>query len=68
MSDNMDKIIQHLDKRFDKLEDKIDDHLQRISKAEEAIVWLRGHVKLATALFLAAAGTVFTWFFGGRGG
>lgn len=49
--------------RFDKLDDKIDNHLERISKAEEAIEWLRGHVKITTAIVLAVIGAVITYIF-----
>lgn len=44
----------HLDTRLDKLEDKLDNHLERISKAEVAIEWLRGHVKIGVTLLLSA--------------
>lgn len=48
----MDDLREHLDKRLDRIEDKIDNHLERISKAEEAIMWMRGHLKIATTFFL----------------
>lgn len=53
----------HLDRRLDKLEDKLDDHLGRISKAEASIEWLRGHVKISTALFITVAGFFAAAFF-----
>ena len=54
---------QHMDARFDRLEDKVDNHLERLSKAEAAIEWLKGHVKFTTAVGLAVVGTVMTWWF-----
>lgn len=45
---------QHLDTRLDKLEGKLDNHLERISKAEVSIDWLRGHVKISTTFVLSA--------------
>lgn len=53
----------HIDARFDRLENKMDDHLERLSKAEEAIVWLKGHVKLVTAVGVACLGALATAFF-----
>lgn len=43
----------HLDERIDRLENKLDDHLGRISKAEESIEWLKGHVKVSISILLA---------------
>jgi hypothetical protein len=55
----------HLDDRFDRLEAKLDshdeklsNHLERLSKSEEAIAWLRGHVKLVTTLGIAVVGAL----------
>jgi len=53
----------HLDSRFDRLEDKVDNHLERISKAESSIEWIRGQVNLITALVLAVAGFFATAYF-----
>lgn len=60
----MDKLeeIRHI---LGRIEDKLDSHLERISKAEEAVEWLKGHVKLVTALGLALAGTLISIFFKG---
>lgn len=44
---------EHLDNRIDRLETKLDDHLDRISKAEESIHWLKGHVKISISVLLA---------------
>lgn len=44
----------HLDNRIDRLEEKLDDHLSRISKAETSIEWLRGHVKYSVSILMAA--------------
>jgi hypothetical protein len=42
-----------MEDKIDKLTDRVDNHLQRLSVAEESIVWLKGHVKIATALGVA---------------
>jgi archaellum component FlaC len=53
------------DDRFDRLEGKIDgigvkldDHLERLSKTEESIVWLKGHVKFTLSIAIAVVGSL----------
>ncbi len=60
----MDK-LDDIKTSLSRIEDKLDSHLERISRAEESIVWLKGHVKLVTALGLAIAGTLISIFFKG---
>ena len=36
------------------LHTKLDNHLERISKAEESITWIKGHIKVVTTLGVAA--------------
>jgi hypothetical protein len=57
----------HLDDRFDRLEAKLDshdeklsNHLERLSKAEEAISWLRGHVKLVVTIGISVVGALMS--------
>jgi len=57
----------HLDDRFDRLEAKLDshgeklsNHLERLSKAEEAISWLRGHVKLVVTIGISVGGALLS--------
>lgn len=68
MSDN--DLKRHLDDRFDSIDSrlervelKLDDHLQRLSTAEASIEWLRGHVKVFTTIILAAAGFLASLYF-----
>lgn len=49
----LQNLREHLDSRLDKLEDKLDNHVERISKAEASIEWLRGHVKVMTLIAVA---------------
>jgi len=42
--------------RLQRIEDKLDSHLERMTRAESNIEWLRGHVKIATAVFISAVG------------
>ena len=60
----MDK-LDDIKTSLSRIENKLDSHLERISRAEESIVWLKGHVKLVTALGLAIAGTLISIFFKG---
>lgn len=53
---NLQDLRDHLDKRFDKLEGKVDNHLERISKNETDVSWLKGHYKLTLSIIIAALG------------
>lgn len=48
----------HLDARLDRIETKLDDYHSRLSRAEEALVWMKGHLKLVTAVGIAVFGSV----------
>ena len=56
---------QHLDARLDRIEGKLDTHLDRISRSEEAIAWLKGHVQFVTAIGIALVGGISTYILGG---
>ena len=56
---------QHVDTRFDRLESKFDgaeakrsDHEARTTAIETDLSWLKGHVKLVTAISLAVGGSM----------
>lgn len=51
---DISSLKEHLDSRLDKIEDKIDNHLERIAKAETSIEWIRGHIKVGASMVLAA--------------
>lgn len=50
--------IDDIKTQLDRIETKLDDHLERLSKAEEAIVWMRGNLKLVIAVVIAVLGSV----------
>ncbi len=59
--------LDALEHRLDRIETKLDNHFDRVSKAESAVAetkrdieWLRGHVKLATVIFLGVTGALGT--------
>jgi hypothetical protein len=63
MEEAVKEEFERLHARFDKLEDKIDGHLERLTRAEEAILWIRGHLNTSTAVFLAVVGSIAAWIF-----
>lgn len=42
--------LTRIENKVDKLDGKLDNHLSRISTLEEAMHWMKGHVKILTAL------------------
>lgn len=64
------ELKKHLDDRFDnvdsrlaRVEEKLDDHLSRLSSAEASIEWLKGHAKLTVTIIMAAAGFLASLYF-----
>ena len=53
---------QHLDSRLDRIEGKLDDYSSRLTRAEEALVWMQGHLKIVTAVGIAVIGSVLASF------
>lgn len=60
---DIDDLRTHVDQRFDRLEVKLDDHLGRLSKAEEAIEWMKGHLKISTTFVLALVASALAAYF-----
>lgn len=52
--------LDRIESVLDIVDVKLDDHLQRVSKAESAIEWLRGHARISTTVFLAVIGALGT--------
>lgn len=55
--------LNKISNKLDSIDSKLDAHLERISKAEEAILWIRGHLRVSTTIFLAISGTLALWWF-----
>jgi hypothetical protein len=57
-------------RQLDRIENKLDVHLDRISRSEEAIAWLKSHVqgvtRIAVTIFLALGGLVAKLFMDGK--
>jgi len=48
--------LERVEARLDRIESKLDIHLERVSKAESNIAWLKGHVQIATTVFISTVG------------
>lgn len=70
MSIDVDPItprLDALDSRLSRIEDKLDNHLDRVSKAElevastkKDIEWMRGHLRVASVIALGVASALGT--------
>lgn len=70
MSIDVDPIaprLDALDSRLSRIEDKLDNHLDRVSKAELEVAstkrdveWMRGHLKMASIIALGVMGALGT--------
>lgn len=63
LQDHLDSRFDSLDGRLERVESKLDSHLERLSKAEASIEWLRGNAKVVTVIVLALAGFFATAYF-----
>lgn len=57
---HIDAKLDKLESRLERIEDKQDLHLDRISSAEASIQWLRGMVKFGGSLAIAIVSAVVT--------
>ena len=57
----MNELRNYLEQRFDKMDEKLDNHLERLARAEADIGWLRGFTKTFATLVVAAVGTTIGW-------
>lgn len=63
LQEHLDRRFDNLDHKFERIESKLDNHLDRLSRAEASIEWLRGNVKVITIIVLSVAGYLATLFF-----
>lgn len=50
------ELAERLEKRLDKIEDKLDKHLETVSVNKADINWLRGSLKIGMTAFLTFVG------------
>lgn len=58
-----------IENKLDQINIKLDNHLERLSHAEEAIIWMKGHIKIVTTLAITVIGLIVTammQFIGGK--
>lgn len=60
---DLHELRDHIDQRFDRLEDKVDGHSDRISRSEVSIEFISGNIKMWGAIFLAVISSAFGWLF-----
>lgn len=63
LQEHLDNRFDGLDRKLERVEAKLDNHLDRLSRAEASIEWLRGNVKIVTTIILATAGFFAVAFF-----
>jgi len=60
---DLDKLQQHVDSRFDRLEVKLDEFSERTTKNTRDISWITGSVKFTVPLIITIIlGLVAVWF------
>lgn len=63
LQEHLDNRFDGLDRKLERVEAKLDNHLDRLSRAEASIEWLKGNVKIVTTIILSAAGFFAVAFF-----
>jgi hypothetical protein len=69
-SSHSDAQLDRIETTLTRLDEKLDNHLERIAVAESNIAWLRSHVRNTTAVFIAVVGflsaALFNSLWGGK--
>lgn len=55
-----DRQLIRIEDRLIRVEEKLDNHLERVSKLEEAMSFVKGHINIVTAVGIAVVGTLLT--------
>jgi hypothetical protein len=56
LQEHLDSRFDGLDRKLERVEAKLDNHLERLSRAEASIEWLKGNVRIVTTIILTVAG------------
>ena len=59
---NHDELLTAIDKRLDKIEEKLDKHLEIVSTNKADIAWLRGSIKTVLTFIISLAGGLILAF------
>jgi predicted KAP-like P-loop ATPase len=57
------ELAKRIEKRLDKIEHKIDKHLEQVSTNKSDLVWVKGYIKTSISAIIAIAGTCLTLIF-----
>ena len=60
---DMKERFDRLDHKIDKMDEKLDLHLERLTRAEESIVFIKGHLKFSLSLAIAIVGSLVGYLF-----
>lgn len=60
----LQRIQEHTDQRFDRLETKLQRYSEKITRAETDLEWMKGGIKIGLGLITAIIGTLVSMFFG----
>lgn len=52
--DKVDGKVDRVEQSLDRIDEKLDSYLERISRNEEAIIWIKGHIRIVMMLGTAA--------------
>jgi len=55
---NHEDLKEHMDRRFDKVEEKIDSYQRRVTTNETNISWIKGAMRVSAALLIAVLGSL----------
>lgn len=56
LQEHLDSRFDGLDRKLERVETKLDNHLERLSRAEASIEWLKGNTKIIITVILTVAG------------
>ena len=62
MKEYFERLEQRIDAGFDRIDRKLDNYQRRLSKAEEALIWIRGHLKISLSFLITIISGVFIYY------
>ena len=60
----LQRIQEHTDQRFDRLEEKLEKYSEKVTRAETDLEWMKGGIKVGLGLITAIIGTLVSILFG----
>jgi hypothetical protein len=58
------QLQEHVDNRFDRLEDKLDLYTAETTRNSNDLTWIKGYVRISITLFISAISYVISQVFG----